>query len=87
MKKCNKNSVFTFMFLFMSVLFAPVNFAVAYEAAAEKTAADEVVAEKTAADEVVAEKTAADEVVAEKTDYEANADAYKKKAEEEPDCE
>lgn len=41
MKRCKKTmSVFTFIFLFASFLFAPVNLVMADDAAAEKTTAD-----------------------------------------------
>ena len=41
MKKCNKTiSVFTFIFLFVSFLLAPVNLVIADEVSSEKTTAD-----------------------------------------------
>ena len=41
MKRCNKTiSVFTFIFLFTSFLFAPVNLVFADDAASEKTASE-----------------------------------------------
>jgi hypothetical protein len=41
MKKCNRSiSIFTFIFLVASFLFAPVNLVMADEASSEKTTAD-----------------------------------------------
>jgi len=46
MKKVNKTiSVFTFIFLFVSFLFAPVNLVMADEPASEKTASEKTTAD------------------------------------------